>query len=54
MDVQKLPQSARDASGSGWRSAALAHPGQHLGLKISISDEEIAYEILLPAELLYV
>ena len=32
-------------------TAAVAHPGQHLGLKISISDEEVACEILMSAEL---
>jgi hypothetical protein len=37
--------------GLGWLPATLAHPGRHLGLKISINDEEVAYEILLSAEL---
>ena len=32
-------------------AVAGAHPGQHLGLKISITDVEVTYDILMSAEL---
>ncbi|MBU0637387.1 MAG: hypothetical protein KKB50_00865 [Planctomycetes bacterium] len=32
-------------------SAFAAHPGQHLGLEISITDDEVVYDIVLSAEL---
>ena len=32
-------------------SPAVGHPGQHLGLKITIGDEEVTYDIILSAEL---
>ena len=42
------------ASGTAWLSPAgvLAHPGQHVDLRISIADEEVVYEILMSNDFL--